>query len=251
MLVADLGNTRLKWASVKDDGELSGHGAVEHATTGLAQALEGGWGRLRKPSRLVVANVAGATAAGVLTGWAVGRWGVTPEVVVAREAAAGVRNAYPEPERLGADRWAALVGAWALCRGAACVVDCGSAVTADALSAEGDHLGGLILPGLALMRRSLLEGTAGVRPVGEADVALLARNTAGAVAAGTLYALVAAIDRIATDLTAELGGRMETILTGGDAARLLPLLGRRWSHVPDLVLRGLAVLADEGAVTAP
>jgi type III pantothenate kinase len=250
MLLADIGNTRVKWASVKDE-ELSGHGAVEHATVGLAQALEEAWGRLRKPSRLVVANVAGATAAGVLTGWALGRWGLTPELVVARDAAAGVRNAYPEPERLGADRWAALVGARALCQGAACVVDCGSAVTADALSAEGEHLGGLILPGLALMRRSLIEGTAGVRPVGDADVALLARNTAGAVAAGTLYALVAAVDRIGADLSAELGGRVETILTGGDAARLLPLLARRWTYAPDLVLRGLAVLAGDGVVAAP
>ncbi|MCU0937015.1 MAG: type III pantothenate kinase [Gammaproteobacteria bacterium] len=250
MLLADVGNTRLKWASAEAGG-LTGHGAAEHAGTGLAQVLEDAWGRLRAPSRLVVANVAGPTAAGILTGWALGRWGLTPELVVARAAAGGVRNAYPEPERLGADRWAALVGARALCPDAACVVDCGSAVTADALSAEGEHLGGLILPGLALMRHSLQQGTAGVRPAGDADVSLLARNTAGAVAGGTLYALVATVDRIASDLTAELGGRVEALLTGGDAPLLLPLLGRRWRHEPDLVLRGLAVLANEVAEGAP
>jgi type III pantothenate kinase len=109
----------------------------------------------------------------------------------------------------------------------------------------------LILPGLALMRRSLLEGTAGVRPVGDADVSLLARNTAGAVAAGTLYAVVATVDRIGADLAAELGGRVEALLTGGDAPLLLPLLGRRWRHEPDLVLRGLAVLANEVAECGP
>ncbi|MCU0934901.1 MAG: type III pantothenate kinase [Gammaproteobacteria bacterium] len=250
MLVADVGNTRLKWANAAE-GELTGHGAAEHAGSGLAQVLEDAWGRLRKPSRLVVANVAGPTAAGILTGWALGRWGLTPELVVPCAAAGGVRNAYPEPERLGADRWAALVGARALCADAACVVDCGSAITADALATDGEHLGGLIVPGLALMRRSLLEGTAGVRPVGDADVSLLARNTAGAVAAGTLYAVVATVDRIGADLAAELGGRVEALLTGGDAPLLLPLLGRRWRHEPDLVLRGLAVLANEVAECGP
>ena len=141
---------------------------------------------------------------------------------------------------------AALIGARSLSAEAACVVDCGTAVTADALSAHGEHLGGLILPGLVLMRHSLLAGTADVRPSGAADVALLARNTAGAVLAGTLYALVAAVDRIAADVSAEIDGKVELFLTGGDAALLLPLLGRRWRHEPELVLRGLAVLADAG-----
>ena len=244
-LVADIGNSRLKWATAGAGG-LADAGAAEHRTAGLARTLEDAWGRLMAPSRVVVANVAGEVAGGVVTGWVLARWGLVPEFVVAGEAAAGVRNAYPEPERLGADRWAALIGARSLSAEAACVVDCGTAVTADALSAHGEHLGGLILPGLVLMRHSLLAGTADVRPSGAADVALLARNTAGAVLAGTLYALVAAVDRIAADVSAEIDGKVELFLTGGDAALLLPLLGRRWRHEPELVLRGLAVLADAG-----
>jgi type III pantothenate kinase len=246
-LLADIGNSRLKWASAGPTG-LAERGAVEYRSEGLARALETAWVRVKKPGRLVVSNVAGETAAAVLTGWSLGRWGVTPEFVVAREAACGVRNAYTEPARLGADRWAALVGAWSLHHQAVCVVDCGTAVTIDALSAQGEHLGGLILPGLVLMRRSLVEGTGGVRPVGDADVALLARNTAGAVAAGTLYALVAAVDRIAADIGAEIETTLEPVITGGDAALLLPLLAGRWTHHPDLVLQGLAVLAQEGAI---
>lgn len=249
-LLVDLGNSRLKWAWA-DGARLADQGVAEHAQDGLAQCLESAWARVRRPRRVVVSNVAGEMAAAVLTGWTLGRWGVAPEVVVARESACGVRNAYSEPAQLGADRWAALIGAWSLRPGAACVVDCGTAVTVDVLAADGAHLGGLILPGLAMMRAALLAGTRGVRPVGAPEVALLARNTAGAVAGGTLYALVAALDRIAEEVVAESRDPVSLVITGGDAGGLLPLLARRWVHQPDLVLRGLAVIAAESVEAGP
>lgn len=250
ILLADLGNSRLKWARANGT-EPGTPGVADHAGEGLARCLEGAWSGLPRPSRIVVSNVAGETAAGVLTGWTLGRWGLTPELVVASPSAGGVRNAYTEPAQLGSDRWAALIGAWFLYRRAACVVDCGTAVTFDVLGADAAHLGGLILPGLSMMREALLKGTQGVRPVGEAEVALLARNTAGAVSGGTLYALVAAIDRIAADVAAEAGQGVALVITGGDAGRVLPLLAGRWMHQPALVLQGLAVLAREGAEARP
>lgn len=248
-LLVDIGNSRLKWARASGT-DLGETGAAEYGA-GLGPCLERSWANLESPERVVVCNVGGETAAAVLTGWSLGRWGVAPEFVTARAAGGGVRNAYTEPERLGADRWAALVGARHLFGGAACVADCGTAVTIDALSISGEHLGGLILPGLAMMRDALLAGTRGIRPEGEAEVSLLARNTAGAVAGGTLYALVAALDRIAADVAAELGEAVECVITGGDAPLLAPLLAGRWSHEPRLVLQGVAVLVQEGAVGTP
>lgn len=243
ILLVDVGNSRLKWACAEGT-RLVETGVAEHAGEGLAGCLEE-LAKVKKPRRVVVSNVAGEASGAVLTGWTLGRWGLTPELVVARETLCGVRNAYTEPGRLGPDRWAALIGAWSRYRGAACVVDCGTAVTIDVLDGEGTHLGGLILPGIEMMRAALVAGTRGVRPVGEAEVALLARNTAGAVIGGTLYALVAAVDRIAEDVAAETGESPALVITGGDAKVLLPLLAGPWTHQPELVLQGLAVIAAE------
>lgn len=250
ILLVDVGNSRVKWAWARAGG-LTESSAADHGAADLAQVLEAAWSHLKRPARVVVSSVAGPAATAVLTGWCVGRWRLVPEVVVPTERACGVRNAYADPASLGADRWAGLVGAWTLYRSACCVVDCGTAVTIDALSPAGEHLGGLILPGLAMMRRALLAGTEGVRPTGQPEVSLLARNTAGAVAGGTLYGLVAALDRIALDLAAEIGGDVRRVLTGGDAPALLGLLGGEWHHRADLVLQGLARLAGETPAAAP
>jgi len=250
-LLVDLGNTRLRWAVLGDDGTLGRPAAVVHGGRPLEPVLDAAWSGLAVPEAVLACTVAGGEAAAALAGWCRRRWGV--EVMPARAAAAGwgVRNAYHEPERLGADRWAALVAARGLFPGRpVCIVDCGTAVTVDALAADGAHLGGLIAPGLALMRRALAAGTAGVA---EADalggrpqeVALLARSTRDAVTAGTLHCLAAFVARAGADVGGALGPGTMRVLTGGDAPALLSLLDEGWRHEPALVLRGLARMALE------
>ena len=82
------------------------------------------------------------------------RWSVTAHIVRPQAQQLGVKNLYRKPEQLGADRWAALIGARGLTGSAACVVDAGTAVTVEALSAKGEFLGGAIFPGLHLLRLS-------------------------------------------------------------------------------------------------
>ena len=72
----------------------------------------------------------------------------------------GVHNRYADPSQLGTDRWAALIGARSICAGACVVVGAGTAVTVDALTATGDFVGGLIIPGLSLMADALARDTA-------------------------------------------------------------------------------------------
>jgi type III pantothenate kinase len=104
------------------------------------------------------------------------------------------------------------------------------------------------MPGLGLMRDSLFEHTnIKVNDEMEGDVSLLARDTGDAIAGGTLYTMIAVIDRVVADVSAELAINITRVLTGGDAHKLLPLLSGEYSHVPDLVLRGLAVIAEEAA----
>jgi type III pantothenate kinase len=155
----------------------------------------------------------------------------------------GLRNGYQEPRRLGADRWAALVGARQAVEGDACVVDCGTAVTVDALRADGSFLGGAICAGLALTREALAARTAGLRiPVSAARDAL-ARSPEDAIAGGTLHGAAGAVDRLIDEVCGVLGPTPSVLVTGGDADVLVPLLRHPCRYLPDLVLRGVATLA--------
>jgi len=125
-------------------------------------------------------------------------------------------------------------------------VDCGTAATIDVLQQNGQHLGGLILPGIALMRSALLDGTTVVIDNSEESNSMLfARNTHDAIQGGGLYAMIATIDRVFQDVEAELGVEVKRVLTGGDASTLLPLLQGDIKYLPDLVLQGLFVIASE------
>jgi type III pantothenate kinase len=238
-LLLDLGNSRCKWA-LADHGLHPG-GAFEYGPA-FSDTLALAFGKLARPERVVAASVAGAARTGQLAAWVQAYWGVALECVVAQPSQLGVTNRYVEPARLGADRWAALIAARARAPGPVCVVDCGTAVTVDALDAHGVFRGGVILPGLALQRSSLLQGTHGVHAdAGRADDCL-ARTTTDAVAAGIFFGMAGAIDRILDEQAAALGAAPTVLLTGGDAPRLR--LRHAGVHAPDLVLEGVARLAE-------
>ncbi len=241
ILVLDVGNSRVK-AGVADGGSLRPLGTRAYREAGLAAALDG----LDLPPcrRAVAAVVAGAAAAEALERWAAAR-GIGLERIWPSAEGGGVRCAYPEPRRLGADRWAALVGARARTDSACLVVDAGSAITVDAMAGGGRHLGGYILPGIELMVGSLWAGTG--------DLARFSAASAAA-AAGTAFpvdtrpAIEEAALLAAAGLVAEAARRMpggapsKRFLTGGAAEALAPLL-EPVERVPDLVLEGLAQLA--------
>jgi type III pantothenate kinase len=243
MLVLDIGNTSCKWGLLHGRRVVS-QGRLVHVGADLRALARDAWHGLERPQRVLIANVAGSAVAEALGAWMQETWDVAPEHVVPQRERWGVTNAYVEPERLGVDRWAALVAVRNRLPVAACIVDCGTAITIDALSADGEHLGGLIVPGLTMMRRALIENTGSIPNEGEGAVALLARSTRDAVTGGTLYAAVALIDRVTSDVAAELGGSMARVITGGDAPRIVPLLAGSYRYEPDLVLQGLAVMAE-------
>jgi type III pantothenate kinase len=145
---------------------------------------------------------------------------------------------------MGVDRWLALIGAHRLCAGAVLVVDAGTAITYDLLLASGRHLGGLILPGIEMMRGSLLAGTNIPRVEPEERDLPWAADTGAAVGVGTIEAPAALVERLRRRLTAAAGGPSTVLLTGGDAERLRPALEEPVRVEPDLVLRGLALLLE-------
>ena len=248
-LLIDVGNSRIKWAClIKGKLEHQGAAVREKDPQALVTMLDQNWRKVKKPAEIIASNVAGKDYADALETWTSERWQLIPHFIKAEASAFGVTNAYSKPEHLGTDRWASLIAARHQFKGPVCIVDAGSAVTIDVLNEQGFHQGGLIIPGLDMMRSALLEQTQDILPAtiapASGDVSLLARDTLDGVNGGTLYALVAVIDRVIADVRTELGADLTRIITGGDADTLLPLLAGHYHHHPDLVLEGLAVIAE-------
>lgn len=241
-LYLDLGNTRLKWAA-GDAVAWAHRGACPVAD--LPAALDAQWGGLPRPQAVWMA---GAEPAGdAVIDWVASHWKLGVQRVAASREAAGVANGYLRPSELGADRWAALVAARALTDREYFVVDCGTAITVDAVDADSRFVGGAILPGLRMSRTALVRGTAGIETVGEEMEAdgPMGCSTAAAVAGGTLWGLAGAVDRLL-----EAAGRVPegapVFITGGDALHFQALLRHHVTVVPDLVLQGIARLAEAG-----
>jgi type III pantothenate kinase len=158
-------------------------------------------------------------------------------------SACGVQNAYAEPGRLGVDRFLAMVAAHTAGAGPCVLAGIGTALTLDALTADGLHLGGLIAPGPQLMQQALLGATVRVRPERPGVVLDVADNTADAVASGCWQSAAALIERFTARISPQLGGAPRLLLDGGDAPAIMPLLGVSAQLATDSVLRGLAAWA--------
>jgi len=243
--VVDIGNTSLKWAACHD-GKLAESGSVMWRQAGLAETLDDVWGSASSPGSIICSCVAGQSDQDEISNWCRDVWQIEPRFIQASANACGVVNAYTEVDHLGSDRWATLIAAKNRYEQACCIVDCGTAATIDVLQADGMHLGGLILPGITLMRSSLLANTnINIDDSEGSNSTLFARNTRDAIHGGGLYAMIATVDRIFQDVENELAVPVTRILTGGDANTLLPLLKGSIIHEPDLVLQGLAIIAQE------
>ena len=233
MLCLDAGNSRLKYG-LYADGEWLALGALNYAEldqlpTLLPQAAQG----------MIICNVAGAVVAAKLEGLAK-ELGLTPHWFVSTASACGVQNGYALPAQLGADRWAALIGARGMHAGNAVVVMSGTATTIDVLDASGRFCGGVILPGLTLMRAALAAGTAGL-PLAAGSFDALPRNTDDAISSGAIQATLGAIERIAQGAFAQSPSDSNLcLLSGGAADVLVPHLQLRCRQVGNLVLEGLA-----------
>lgn len=236
-LLIDAGNTRLKWALAAGAHWLRS-GAVE---TGVPQALAQQLAGLSDVREIRVSNVAGEAVAREICALKLGPHGA-PEFLRATAFCAGVHNAYARPAQLGSDRWAALIAAWQMEARACLVVNAGTATTIDVLRADGTFIGGLIVPGIELMQRSLIERTQ--LPVESGHYADFPDNTANALFSGAIQATCGAIVRQHA-LLAE--PEAPVLLSGGAAAQLRPHLQLPVRLVDNLVLQGLNLVAAEMA----
>ena len=259
VLLLDIGNSRIKWArlagSYRRGQRFAARGAIDlERFDARGAALEKLLESMGSLPCIVACNVAGAAVERRLRAVARRAGARRPQFVRSAAAAAGVRNSYSEPWRLGADRWAALIGARFEHPGRAlCLVAVGTAMTIDLLDERGRHRGGSIIPGPELMIKALLERTAGIRrragrnatqamARAGASPGLFARDTRDAVTAGAVNAAAALIGESMRAARGLLGRNPRLILSGGAAGKVGSRLHLPYRRGDELVLRGLAVL---------
>jgi type III pantothenate kinase len=234
-LCLDAGNSRLKWGLAKASGWYA-QGALE-------------WRRLMEleavllaapvtPRAAFLASVVDAEREAALTAILIRHHEMPLTRLNATAVAAGVKNGYHRPEALGVDRWCALIGARQLERRPCLVVTAGTATTIDSLDGEGNFLGGMILPGLAMMQTALAQGTARLSQT-EGRHADFPRDTADAITTGCLEAQAGAVERAFR----RLSNAACCLLSGGAAPCLAPWLNLPVRHVHGLALEGVRVLA--------
>jgi type III pantothenate kinase len=241
-LLIDIGNTFLKWGrfraakhgSAKDHRLESGHLLLEEIP-----ALAVQFSKFRTPTRIVISNVAGtrvrSTMIRVLEVWPDAP---PPTWVIPQEEACGVVNRYRNPAQLGSDRWAAIIGARALLGPVpALVVVCGTATTIDILKADGEFVGGVIIPGVGLMLRALHQHTAAL-PDADGEYVDTPTQTVDAIASGCQHAQAGAIERL-YDLQAPRHPGLVCLISGGAARALSPRLTIPFELHDNLVIEGL------------
>jgi type III pantothenate kinase len=216
----DIGHTRLKWATLGSSGILNtqaeGYG---HFSESFLDRI---WGLLVPPEVLWVADVCQVTP--LLKAWVAKRWGSELIALTSEAAFGGVTSGYEHPHTLGIDRWLDLLGAWALYPGeASLVIDAGTYVTLDLLLENGQHAGGMIVPGIRRAKPFQLGYTT--------QTCLDAGN--GVLARGFVQQATQEVQKKVPNLK-------NVILTGGDAPQLdIKLTNLNLIYKPNLLMNGL------------
>lgn len=259
-LLIDIGNSRIKWClydSIEDTFYLDG--AMSHKQAKLSDLFYGHWGQLDCPSSIFISNVSGQKLAKSLDLWLVKTWQIKAQYVKTEAFNFGVSNGYSNYIQLGVDRWMVILAGWQRFsdeKKAVCVVDCGTAMTIDGISNTGQHLGGFILPGYAIMQDVLMNKTADIerfrkispkkRPDKKNQASIYFSNsTEESMNSGCYLAMISAIDKAVILMQADYGKQINCIITGGNAKLVIDHLTEKFVYEPALVLHGLAVFSKQ------
>jgi type III pantothenate kinase len=240
LLAIDSGNTAIKWG-LYDGGQWIVQGVVlQSERTTLSQV----WAELPVPSSVIISNVAGMSVAKELASL-LNRWRVPLKWITAKVSQCGVHNCYVNPERLGCDRWAALIAAWHILRQSGLVINVGTAMTVDTLTDTGEFLGGIIVPGPESMRQALANRTDALSIVVSGHFQDFPNNTEDALYSGMIQALTGAVERMHGLLSRHLNAPAAIIVSGGGAKLLSTHIPVPHRIIDNLVLEGLIVIAGE------
>ena len=248
-LLLDIGNSRIKWAWAQAD-ELIDPGELKHREEPLEKVLEQLAFLEREPEEIIAVNVAGSELGHAVADVMRSRFAKSVEFLHTTASFGPVACGYEDCAQLGVDRWAAIIGAWSQYEANLCVVDAGTAVTVDLVTAAGKHLGGYIVPGLHLMNQALKRETGDIERFAartglrddEPDAP--GESTQAALQHGAILAVTGLIDRSIQVLGATGTDQIsKVVVTGGDAPGLLGMLGDKVHYHPQLVLEGVGVMS--------
>ncbi|MFZ6864790.1 type III pantothenate kinase [Undibacterium sp. Ji67W] len=251
LLLIDAGNTRIKWG-IPDTQQLPAPAqpqwlkitSVAHDQT---DQLLAEW-QQHKVTRILISNVAGSEVKTRLMNLLAHAFpDLTPEWFASQAQCAGVTNNYQNPQQLGCDRFASAIAAAYLYPSQHVIVaTCGTATTVDAVTAQSEFAGGMILPGLKLMAESLARNTAQLPQVAESIRVdqPFANNTDQAIVSGCIHAQAGAITLAYHALHKKQAEPVICLISGGAAPYLLPHLSFQCEHIANLVLTGLFVVAQ-------
>lgn len=245
MLLIDLGNSQIKLAWYHQ-GELHRISACRYDSDADFKAC---FDKVRDtPEEIFIASVITGQSVDYVNELCWRRWEVNPQRLETQRHCCGVVNRYKKFERLGVDRWAAMIGARQVVDGAFLLVDCGTACTADIVNSKGEFLGGAVVPGLSAMVHTLNQKTDAINTETQELSALKpGLNTEDCVALGVIEALCGFIDRMSTQARDAVKTEITVIVTGGDAPTLLPHLCDSVRYEKELVFLGMAgMVAQKG-----
>jgi len=155
----------------------------------------------------------------------------------------GIRIRYEDPKAVGADRVADAVAVLQLYGGPACIIDFGTATTFNALTKEGDYLGGAITAGINLAAEALFSHAAKLPRIDlQRPPSVIGRNTTHAMQSGLIFGYVAMVEGMVERFRKELGPQMKTIATGGLAELVAKETAVIQIHAPWLTLDGLRLI---------
>jgi len=236
-LQLDVGNSSAKWRLVNRDGIIA-RGSYRRDDASALKLLLDCTDTL---DHIWIASVTAPAAEVELAALLEEQWGVTPWFARTQARTGGLCNSYTEPSRMGVDRWLAMLAARRRESGRICVIDAGSALTIDMVNGKGQHEGGYIIPGAALMERALLLDTDRVRFEEEAGYTLApGTSTAAAVRHGIALAQAGAVTLALDQAGSE---SMALLFCGGAGEALMQLVDRSGQWLPDLVFEGLEAMA--------
>ena len=224
----DMGNTRIKW-------KMRGNAKIHNSSY---EAFDY-FGQLGGIERICICAVISNDRRKHIAEKITATTKIEPEFVCVQESYGGVTCGYCEPKQMGADRWAAIHGAWHRFGGNTIIIDAGTAITLDYIAGDGSHQGGYIVPGIKMLRESLEQNTANVNPEGVDFGGLsFGQTTSQAVGAGILQMVKGFAENGIKTASCDAS----LVFTGGDGELLSHLLAKGGSFVPELVFEGIEQL---------
>jgi len=252
LLLIDAGNSYLKWNIASETRKQLEATTirVDWASNDLIKQAVSTWQKRGDISRVIVSSVVDSDKNSIIYQWVSSDDSIELVLVRSQHTALGVTTTYQHPAHLGVDRWVALIACADLYPKENCiVVDCGTAITVDTLCANGNHKGGIIFPGMQLMKNSLLRNTdiisTGISNGLEMDkeITIFNQTTETAIENGVLNSVIASITSSVSQIAKTFNQSVRIIVTGGGAPFVLPHLSTHYQHEPDLIMKGLLVLA--------